>query len=331
VYRLAVVACSVALVLSACSEGWTVEEMEGRVVFAGGGEEGLLNIHLYDFATGEARAVTDGRLHGNAPVLSPDGSRIVFHGVPDGDVENGNWDIYTVNTDGTDLFRVTTGDEMDLFPDWSPDGTRIVFEKERADRGRDLFILNADGTGEERLTDRPGEDGSAAWSPDGIQIAFNSDRDGEPAACRGFGSMDCNVEIYLMDIRGTKVTRITNSGAVIDGFPEWSPDGTQLVIHSNTADPPWGFDIHTIDLEGNDMTQITADPANLPDGTWYSESNPSWSPDGNWIIFNSDEAVYEDTPDPSMQRQLYICDTSGNQRAILETGILDASWADWGK
>lgn len=321
--RFLTLVCSIALILGACNGESTAEEMEGRIVFAGVGDHGLLSIHMHDLASGETVRVTDSILHENAPVLSSDGSRIVFHGVPDGDVEFGNWDIYTVKVDGTNLVRVTTNPEMDVFPDWSPDGNKIVFERDRGDgSGRDLFAVNADGSNELQLTSPPGEHSGAAWSPDGTQIAFGSDIDGDPKACTGFGSEDCNVEIYVMDSDGNNITRVTHTEG-IDGFPEWSPDGTRLAFHSNEIESGW-FDIYTINVDGSNRTRLTEDET--------SEGNPSWSPDGEWVIFNSDRNVYEEDPDISMmENQLFICDTNGDGITSVETGVPDSSWADWSR
>jgi Tol biopolymer transport system component len=105
---------------------------------------------------------------------------------------------------------------------------------------------------------------------------------------------------------------------------------TRLVFHSNEATPPWGFDIYTIDIDGNNRVQITVDPTDLPPDVVYSEFNPSWSPDGSWIIFTSDQNVYSDDIETEMlQSQLHMCDISGDQTMILDTGVIDSNWADW--
>ena len=100
-----------------------------------------------------ARLKTTYRL---APLWSPDGQRIVF-------VRND--DIWTMNTDGNQQRRVSSGPELDGSPSWSPDGTQIAFERYRS-RGENysIYVVKEDGSGLRRLTRGP-FDGSPSWQP----------------------------------------------------------------------------------------------------------------------------------------------------------------------
>jgi Tol biopolymer transport system component len=68
-----------------------------------------------------------------------------------------------------------TGDD-DYWAVWSPDGTRIAFDRTGPSAFGDIWVMNADGSGQKRLTTSPGDDLGSAWSPDGEQIAFQSSR-----------------------------------------------------------------------------------------------------------------------------------------------------------
>src|SRR5258705_84833 len=74
------------------------------------------------------------------PMASPDGKKIAFESNRTGD-----WEIFVMNFDGTELKQLTHSKGFDGCPIWSPDGTKIVFPSER-DNDSEIYIMNADGT-----------------------------------------------------------------------------------------------------------------------------------------------------------------------------------------
>lgn len=64
---------------------------------------------------------------------------------------------------------VVVGD--DAMPDYSADGTRIVFTSNR-DRQAEIYLMNPDGSGQKRLARMPGDDWAPDFSPDAELIAF---------------------------------------------------------------------------------------------------------------------------------------------------------------
>jgi Tol biopolymer transport system component len=75
------------------------------------------------------------------PAWSPDGSKIAFESQRDG-----NYEIYTMNADGSGLTRLTYTSWSERFLVWSPDGTKIAFES-RQTGNVEVFVMNANGTG----------------------------------------------------------------------------------------------------------------------------------------------------------------------------------------
>ena len=69
------------------------------------------------------------------PRMSPDGKRIAFVSTRDG-----NYELYVVDVDGTNLIRITHNAERDDFPDWHPEGKHLVSVSERAGR-KDLYLF----------------------------------------------------------------------------------------------------------------------------------------------------------------------------------------------
>ena len=101
------------------------------------------------------------------PAWSPDSARIAF----DCEVENGNWDICTMNRDGSGVVRLTTAPGADSNPVWSPDGNRMAFSSDQFGGGNLLALMNRDGSGVSQIG--VGIQGwPSSWSPDGAQIAF---------------------------------------------------------------------------------------------------------------------------------------------------------------
>jgi TolB protein len=100
-----------------------------------------------------------------APAPSPDGSKIAFMSF---NRSGNNWEIWTMNPDGTNLQQLTENNNADGLPTWSPDGQSIAFVSDRGGAWA-VWVMNADGSNQRKLFDMKG-------SPDGniIYDEFNS-------------------------------------------------------------------------------------------------------------------------------------------------------------
>jgi TolB protein len=95
---------------------------------------------------------------------------VAYAAYPDEQGANGpGYEIYVSPTDGSGAaIAVSNNPEDDVWPVWSPDGTRIAFVSAPGH----LRVVNADGTGQIDLT--PAENAyEPAWSPDGTRIAYS--------------------------------------------------------------------------------------------------------------------------------------------------------------
>jgi TolB protein len=158
-----------------------------------------------------------------ATVWSKDGNWIAFTVGPPFAPAKAQADIWKVKSDGTGAVNLTEGCEAnDGFPDFSPDGRRIVFRSGRSGN-HEIYLMDSDGGNVRRLTENAATDTMPAFSPAGDLIAFTSFRDEDP-------------EIYTLQINpdGTpgQVRRITNSAGA-DTHPRFSPDGKWIVFASD--------------------------------------------------------------------------------------------------
>lgn len=169
--------------------------------------------------------------------LSPNGRKIVFTSLRDGDL-----DIYSMDVDGSNLRRLTTALGYDGGPFYSPDGKQIVYRAWRPQTARDstdyktlldqnlvrptrmeIWVMNADGSGQRQVTSLGGANFAPYFHPDGRRIIFASNHKNPRSR---------NFDLYLVDVDGTGLEQITTHSD-FDAFPMFSPDGRRLVWASN--------------------------------------------------------------------------------------------------
>ncbi len=97
--------------------------------------------------------------NGGSPSWSPDGRKIVFVNLRDG-----NFDVYVMNADGSGQRNLTRHPSHDSDPEWSPDGKKIAFTTKR-EGNFEIYVMNADGSGQHNLTRNPAVDRYPVWSP----------------------------------------------------------------------------------------------------------------------------------------------------------------------
>ncbi len=271
------------------------------------------------------------------PAWSPDGQRIAFESVRDG-----NSEVYVMNADGSGQRRLTPKHGDDFAPAWSPDGRRIAFLSKR-DGNWEVYAMNANGSRQRNLTRNAAGDSTFSWSPDGRRIAFLSKRDGnwEIYVMNADGSAQRDLtrnpdadsapawspdgrtiaylrggEIYVMNAEGSEQRRLTRNAPAF--APVWSPDGRKIAFaggsRSFRANKGWvgNTEVYVINADGSGQRRLTRNTA--------GDGAPAWSSDGQKIAFVSER---------DGNSEVYVMNADGREQTNVSRSPADDAWIAW--
>ena len=211
---------------------------------------------------------------------SPDGRRIAFSAIESGGTDA---EIFVMNSDGSNVRRLTDNQLPDFGPSWSPDGRSIAFTSIRTGLSQ-IYRMRADGSGQRRLTNAFGNCDDAAWSPRSDLIAFHC-------------AMAAD-KVSVMRPDGTHIRTLLRRADTIETSPAWSPDGRLIAFGRGMRGPSWaGLGIWTIRPDGSGLHRVVA-----------GGGAPAFSPDGRWIAFvwqrDGNQELYTVTADGRQTAQL---------------------------
>lgn len=215
------------------------------------------------------------------PQISWSGQKIVFASDRDlisGGNTDGNYEIFTINVDGTGLAQLTNttggrfvyGFQGNTGPCFDPKAQKIVFSSDRdlvaggnSDGNNDLFVMNTDGSGLAQLTATTGGWGVAGGclNANDTQLILDSDRDLVPG-----GNADGNYEIFTMKANGTGFVQLTNTASPASGIgnvsPIWTSNAKTVFFRSDIdwtgGNPDLNQEVFRMNVDGSNKVQMTS-------------------------------------------------------------------------
>jgi len=235
----------------------------------------------------------------NYPKWSPDGEHIAFTANP-----RGNYDIFVMKADGSEIGSVTDSPANEIEPSWFPDGNHLVYTLERKRLLRKTYALYQVGLQTRKqkrlIPEFDNSHGLANLSPDSTLVTFSGKR-----------MMGWDVAVY--DLSHNQVHFLDEGGKSCRA--RFSPKGDKLAYVSSRADGKG--DIWMMNPDGSDKARLTR-----RDETY--DYFPSWSPDGRFIVFNSSKQHAHDG-----DWALYVFEVqTGRSSLLFDSGGSDV-FPDW--
>lgn len=250
--------------LTACHGRVTSPELDSQPVFTAPVRADA------DRPYGAWNRITEGSVgEDRFPAPFPDGRGLVFSSSR----HSHSHKLYYRQDDGGRVLRqISHGPGDDIYPAVAPDAERIVFASNRSGDWRLYLASGLEDRSPRRLSDEEVTEIHPSWSSDGRSVVYAR-----------LSPVSGEWEIWIREIDGP-ARRIT-AGL----FPELHPHADRVVFQRPRRRGEMWYSIWTVELDGTRETEIVS-------GRNYGATNPSWSPDGDWIVYGT---VSPSTEDPA--------------------------------
>jgi TolB protein len=221
-----------------------------QIVYAADTGEGVnRGTSLFTVTLGETgpRRITDPSLHALDPAWAPNGRLIAFRNENDGT-------LHVVAPDGSGERRYSKLTGAGLWPDWSPDGSRLAVMALVGEQ-LDIFVVSNNGSVVTNVSHDAADEYSPSWSPDGSRLAW----------ARVPVDRSARAWVVVADPDGPHLTEIREPADLAP--PVWSPDGSRLYSYVQAADGTFQ-ELIVIDPSGRvPILRLPAD-GNVGNGNW---------------------------------------------------------------
>lgn len=257
--------------------------------------------------------------------------------------------LWTVSLDGINHRPLTTGNQNDHSPRWSPKGDRILYSS-NVDGTSQIYVRWMDTGQTAKLTNLTSGPSNATWSPDGLSIAFTMfvEDEVEPLASMpsppegaewaprakvitsvqyradggGFLTQG-HTQLFVIPREGGTPRQVTSGDFDVSGEPAWSADGASILFSSNRREDadyePLDSELYEVSIADGTLIKLT--------DRYGPDSGPLVSPDGKLIAYFG----FDDRHMGHQNSELYLMNRDGSEpRSLtqaLDRGIDHAEWA----
>lgn len=225
--------------------------------------------------------------------VAPEGNSVIFSSSL-----NRGHEIFEMNLELDSEPVQLTFSRANYAPEISPDGTRFIYTHNNGPELWDsqIWMADRDGSNHRQVTNMSGGAWDAVWSPDSTQIMYASRQRNR-------------TQLFILDINSSELRQVTDLEG-IRGRNAWSPHN----LLATYIGDPWHREIAIFDQYGNNIVYLTDGGNNLA---------PSFSPDGQWIVFTSYRDRYEYHNHNGCEIYIMRIDGSDVRR------LTDTQYCDW--
>ncbi|RZV60903.1 MAG: hypothetical protein EX254_08340 [Flavobacteriaceae bacterium] len=228
------------------------------------------------------------------------------------DIENDNYEVFSMNMDGSDKKNITNLKGVEWTYDAYDDDLYFISDKDTLHRHYFLYRMKADGSAKIKVSDFRLADSWHGFRNNGNELVVRPHKSVDTA-------------IYIIDKEGKLLKRIRPD---LDMFtsPNFSPDGKKIVFRGGNKSSRFerGYDdeLYIMNDDGSGMQQLTHFPRNDSLKKWhsYSAGPPRWHPTENFISYQSER---------NGRYNLYAVTPDGKKSWKLTDNAFSEGWHDW--